>query len=69
LFLDGHVERMDSDEFQSRLEATYERLGRQMPDQESGGEEDMNEEEEDSGDQEETEVPDEQPVVWAWPSR
>jgi len=69
LFLDGHVERMDSDEFQSRLEATYERLGRQMPDQESGAEEDMDEEEEDSGDQEETEVPDEQPVVWAWPSR
>lgn len=72
VFVDGHVERLDSDEFQSRLEATYERLGRPMPGQESeeeqGQEEEDSEDEEDSGDQEQTEGEEEgQPVVFAWP--
>ena len=31
LFLDGHVERMQRDRFLETLEATYERLGREMP--------------------------------------
>lgn len=35
LFLDGHVERMPPDRFQSELEATYERLGRKMPGEKS----------------------------------
>ncbi|HSW00679.1 MAG TPA: DUF1559 domain-containing protein [Sedimentisphaerales bacterium] len=65
LFLDGHVERMDSYEFQSRLEATYERLGREMPGQESDEEE--SEDEEDSEEEEGMEVEDEQPVVFAMP--
>jgi len=32
LFLDGHVEAMKPDEFLQKLEATYRRLGREMPD-------------------------------------
>jgi prepilin-type processing-associated H-X9-DG protein len=31
LFLDSHVEMMKPDEFLSKLEATYKRLGREMP--------------------------------------
>jgi len=71
LFLDGHVERMDSYEFQSRLEATYERLGREMPGQESDEEESQDDEEsedeEDSEEEEEMGSEDEQPVVFAMP--
>ncbi len=71
LFLDGHVERMDSYEFQSRLEATYERLGREMPGQESDEEESQDDEEseddEDSEQEEEMGSEDEQPVVFAMP--
>jgi hypothetical protein len=77
LFLDGHVERMTSDRFQSELEATYERLGRPMPGQEPEEEnvqeeeqsedEEGSEDQEDSGDEEETETEDEQPVVFAMP--
>jgi len=60
LFLDGHVEAMDYDRFQSELEATYERLGREMPGQESEEQEESeeqmdSEDEEDSGDEGETE--------------
>lgn len=32
VFLDGHVEAMTPEAFQQRLKATYERLGREMPD-------------------------------------
>jgi len=73
LFLDGHVEKMSSDRFQSELEATYENLGRPMPGQgtedEEGQEEDQEdtEDEDNSGDEEETETPDTQPVVFAMP--
>jgi len=35
LFLDGHVERMEPDRFQSELKETYQRLGRKMPGEES----------------------------------
>jgi len=73
LFLDGHVERMTPDRFQEELQATYERLGREMPGQESeeeeGQEEEDSEDEEDSGDQEDTEAEEGQPVVFAWPQR
>ena len=31
LFLDGHVEKMQKDRFLKALEATYKRLGREMP--------------------------------------
>ncbi|MEN6575836.1 MAG: hypothetical protein ABFD90_05785 [Phycisphaerales bacterium] len=55
LFLDGHVEAMDHDRFQSELEATYERLGREMPGEESEEEVVESEEEEDAEDEDESE--------------
>ncbi len=59
LFLDGHVEAMDHDRFQSELEATYERLGREMPGEESVDDEESEEEDEESEDEEESEDTDE----------
>lgn len=41
LFLDGHVEMKTQDDLQSELEATYERLGRKMPGEESEEEEEI----------------------------
>ncbi|MEN6333744.1 MAG: DUF1559 domain-containing protein, partial [Phycisphaerales bacterium] len=72
LFLDGHIEKMTPDRFQSELEATYEKLGRPMPGEEEdqeGQEENQEdtEDEDNSGDEEETETPDTQPVVFAIP--
>ncbi|MGE5295199.1 MAG: DUF1559 domain-containing protein [Solirubrobacterales bacterium] len=60
LFLDGHVERLTPDRFQEELAATYERLGREMPGEESEDEEEVQEEENsqeegDSEDEEESE--------------
>jgi len=46
LFLDGHVQAMTHDDFQSELEATYERLGRDMPGEESEEEDESEVEEE-----------------------
>jgi hypothetical protein len=59
LFLDGHVEAMEPDRFQSELEATYERLGREMPGAESEEEAVESEEEEDAEDEDESEDEDE----------
>lgn len=77
LFLDGHVEKMSSDRFQSELEATYERLGRPMPGQEESDEEEVQtdedsddegisgdeEDSDDPGDSEDQEESDDEPVV------
>ncbi len=78
LFLDGHVEKMSSDRFQSELEATYERLGRPMPGQEESDDEEEVQTDEDSddegisgdeedsddpGDSEDQEESDDEPVV------
>ncbi len=41
LFLDGHVEAMTPEAFQRELQATYERLGRKMPDAESPDKEEI----------------------------